>query len=201
MTSAAVEPVPAARRTRLTKERAGELFEAVLGLVREVGYEAMTMDAVAARAHSSKATLYRQWGGKPQLVASALNHHRVGKLVTTDTGSLRGDLLEHAASMVDACDRDAPLVAGLAHAVLSDPELSAAVREIVIGPAHASFTEIVQRAVQRGEIPLNPAAAEFCPQAMVGLALMRDLHEGLPADRDYLTRVVDTLILPALKAA
>jgi len=62
------------RRTRLTSERESELYQAVIDLVREVGYEAMTMDAVAARSRSSKATLYRQWQGKPQLVAAAMRH-------------------------------------------------------------------------------------------------------------------------------
>jgi len=52
------------RRTRLSDEREAELYRAVIELVLEVGYEAMTMDAVAARSRSSKATLYRQWEGK-----------------------------------------------------------------------------------------------------------------------------------------
>ncbi|MGO4429316.1 TetR family transcriptional regulator, partial [Streptomyces sp. MCAF7] len=47
------------RRSRLSPERESELYEAVMGLLTEVGYDALTMDAVAARTHSSKATLYR----------------------------------------------------------------------------------------------------------------------------------------------
>lgn len=62
----------ASRRSRITPEREAELHGAVLDLLREVGYEALTMDAVAARTKSSKATLYRQWGSKPELVAKAL---------------------------------------------------------------------------------------------------------------------------------
>ncbi len=56
-------------RSRLTPEREAELYAAVLDLLREVGYDALTMDAVAARTRASKATLYRQWQGKPELVA------------------------------------------------------------------------------------------------------------------------------------
>ena len=63
-------------RGRMTPEREGELYEAVLALVRETGYEGLTLDAVAARAHVSKATLYRQWGGKAPLVAHALKRTR-----------------------------------------------------------------------------------------------------------------------------
>lgn len=53
------------RRSRITPEREAELYAAVLDLLREVGYEALTMDAIAARTKSSKATLYRQWGASP----------------------------------------------------------------------------------------------------------------------------------------
>ncbi len=64
------------RRSRITPEREAELYEAVLDLLREVGYDALTMDAVAARTRSSKATLYRQWGGKAELVAKAIRHNK-----------------------------------------------------------------------------------------------------------------------------
>ncbi|CAM5422282.1 TetR/AcrR family transcriptional regulator OS=Streptomyces alboniger OX=132473 GN=CP975_14595 PE=4 SV=1 [Streptomyces alboniger] len=67
-----------ARRSRITPEREAELYTAVLDLLREVGYDALTMDAVAARTRSSKATLYRQPGGKPELVAKAVRHSKPG---------------------------------------------------------------------------------------------------------------------------
>src|SRR2546421_9693553 len=76
---------PRPRRTRLTPEREGELYEAVLALLRESGYDALTMEGVAARSRSSKATLYRQWGTKPKLVAEALRHHRPFSLDNLDT--------------------------------------------------------------------------------------------------------------------
>ncbi|TXS09891.1 helix-turn-helix domain-containing protein, partial [Streptomyces sp. wa22] len=78
-------------RSRLTPEREGELYAAVLDLLGEVGYEALTMDAVAARTRSSKATLYRQWGSKAELVVKALRHNKPVQLGEIDTGSLRGD--------------------------------------------------------------------------------------------------------------
>jgi AcrR family transcriptional regulator len=92
-------------RTRLTPERESELYAAVLDLLREVGYDALTMDAVAARTRSSKATLYRQWGSKPELVVKALRHNKPGGLAEIDTGSLRGDF--HAAlSRTDDCQME-----------------------------------------------------------------------------------------------
>src|ERR1700756_903804 len=94
------------RRSRITHEREAELYEAVLDLLREVGYDALTMDAVAARTKSSKATLYRQWGGKAELVAKAVRHGKPGGFADeVDTGSLRSDL--HALTLrSDACEME-----------------------------------------------------------------------------------------------
>ncbi|GAA3059289.1 hypothetical protein GCM10020000_47760 [Streptomyces olivoverticillatus] len=106
-------PKPTARRTRLTPEREAELYEAVLEILREVGYDALTMDAVAARTHSSKATLYRQWKGKPELVASALRHNKPLSLADIDTGTVRGDLQAMVCrSDKDRMEKDAALMRG-----------------------------------------------------------------------------------------
>ena len=56
------------------------LLAAVIGLLGESGYEAMTMDAVAARAHASKATIYRRWPGKAELVRAAVDGHIAGRV-------------------------------------------------------------------------------------------------------------------------
>ena len=117
--------VAATRRSRITPEREAELYAAVLDLLREVGYDALTMDAVAARTRSSKATLYRQWGGKPELVAKAIRHNKPGSIADIDTGSLRGDL--HAlTSREDDCtmQQNAALMRGLFMAVPPTPTSS-----------------------------------------------------------------------------
>ena len=70
-------------RTHMARGEAREsaILSAVIGLLGELGYEAMTMDAVAARAHASKTTIYKRWPGKPQLVRAA--QHLVGLAVCT----------------------------------------------------------------------------------------------------------------------
>src|ERR1700729_2117030 len=81
------------RQTR-GKPRERAILSAVIELLGQVGYEAMTMDAVAARAHASKTTIYRRWPGKPELVRAAVDVRVAGRLLgAPDTGSLRGDLL------------------------------------------------------------------------------------------------------------
>ena len=85
---------PAAERQARGRRRERAILAAVTGLLGEAGYEAMTMDAVAARAHASKTTIYRRWPGKADLVRAAVDAHVAGRVLSgSDTGSLRGDLL------------------------------------------------------------------------------------------------------------
>jgi AcrR family transcriptional regulator len=191
-------PSPPSRRSRLTPERAHELFTAVLELVKESGYEAMTMDAVAARTRSSKATLYRQWNGKPQLVAAALRHHKPGNTTGIDTGSLRGDLHE-LARHAEEIEPDTELLAAVSHAILRNPELGEALRETIIEPERASLTAVLERAEQRGEIRPGAAAREFLMHMLVGILPARKIIDDRFVDAEFLIRYLDAVVLPALK--
>ncbi|MEV6060948.1 TetR/AcrR family transcriptional regulator [Nocardia asteroides] len=186
---------PRGPQLRLTPEREAELYSAVVDLLHETGYAALTMDAVAARSKSSKATLYRQWKGKPDLVATALRHQQ-GGIAEIDTGSLRGDLY----ALVDSMEQDAALVRGLLHAVHVDDELRAALRERLIGPELNGLDTLLRRAADRGEISPDCAAAEYVPHLLLGALVTPSLLEDAPTDREYLRRYVDAVVLPALGA-
>jgi AcrR family transcriptional regulator len=189
----------AVRRTRLTPERERELYTAVVELLREVGYEALTMDAVAARTRSSKATLYRQWKGKPELVATALRHNAPVSIGDIDTGSLAGDLHE----LVRCHDeheikRDQELMRGLAHAAFRNEDLFRALRELLIEPELESFRGVVQRAVDRGELRADNPARDYLPHMLFGCALARPIIEGIDPDPEYTHRYIDAVVVPAL---
>ncbi|WP_329622974.1 TetR/AcrR family transcriptional regulator [Streptomyces sp. NBC_01255] len=186
-------------RSRLTPERESELYTAVLDLLREVGYDALTMDAVAARTHSSKATLYRQWGSKPELVARALRANKPADLAEVDTGSLRGDfhvLMERT----DDCqmEKDSALMRGLAHAVHTNPELHRALRELLIEPEMNGLDELLRRAVRRGEVAADNPALKLLPHMLIGAFIARPLIEDQPVDRAFLSAYVDAVVLPSL---
>lgn len=188
-----------ARRTRLTPEREGELYEAVLGLLRENGYDALTMDAVAARSRCSKATLYRQWQGKPRLVAAALRHHKhmPFSLDALDTGSLRGDLRE-LARRFGGTRKDVELIRAIGPALHRDPDLARAVHDAVCRPELDVLRQIIDRAVGRGEVdPENPAL-EFVPHALTGAVFARPFVELREADTGYLERYLEAVVLPVL---
>ena len=85
-------------RPRVEGERAVEILSAALDVLAEVGYDKLTMDAVATQARASKATLYRRWESKASLVIDALLCHK-GSTEVPDTGSLRGDLVAATCSL------------------------------------------------------------------------------------------------------
>jgi AcrR family transcriptional regulator len=188
-----------ARRTRLTSERESELYQAVIDLVREVGYEAMTMDAVAARSRSSKATLYRQWQGKPQLVAAAMRHAAMVTVGDVDTGSLRGDLHAVARQVGTGAEKDTVFLSAIGHAAHLHADLAAALREMLIDPEREVLYAMLQRAVDRGEVRADAAAAEFFVHMLFGALPARKILEDRFADPDYLIRYVDAVVLPALR--
>ena len=77
-------PTETGTRPRVEGERELEILEATLEVLDEVGYDLLTMDAVATRAKASKATLYRRWKGKPELVVAAIMAHKGVPVVTIE---------------------------------------------------------------------------------------------------------------------
>ena len=174
------------------------ICDATLALLLEVGYDRMSMDAVAARAHASKATIYRRWPGKQELVLDAVKARGVGLTVAEDTGSLRGDLVATYRSAVhgSAAD-DADLIAGVLRAMRTAPELADCVRSQVIESKCDVSRIIVARAVARGELP-----AETDPlilhEVASALWFHRVLVVGGPVDDAFIAHVVDDVLMPLL---
>ncbi|MCX5558362.1 TetR/AcrR family transcriptional regulator [Streptomyces sp. NBC_00038] len=189
------------RRSRITPEREAELYTAVLDLLREVGYDALTMDAVAARTKSSKATLYRQWGGKAELVVKAMRHQKPVNVGDVDTGSLRGDF--HAmVTRDDDChmEQNSALMRGLAVAMHANPDLLRAFRELLIEPEMADVRRVIQRAIDRGEIRPDNPAVDYVMHMLIGGFAARTMIDELPPSQAFLTSYVDAVVLPALGA-
>ncbi|WP_105972019.1 TetR/AcrR family transcriptional regulator [Streptomyces geranii] len=193
--------VATARRSRITPEREAELYGATLDLLREVGYEALTMDAVAARTKSSKATLYRQWGGKAELVVRAMRHFKPGgaSIADVDTGSLRGDF--HALLVREddcAMEQNSALMRALGMAVHGNPDLLVAFRELLVEPEMVEFRAVIQRAMDRGEVRADNPAADYVLHMMIGGFVARTLIDELPPTQAYLRDYIDAVVLPAL---
>ncbi|NUT36130.1 MAG: TetR/AcrR family transcriptional regulator [Hamadaea sp.] len=174
-----------------------QLFAAVLDLLREVGYDRVTMDAVAARAKVSKATIYRHWPGKPELVADAMRHRHLGPLVTESTGSLRGDLLAMVGNAARLCVDDGPLVQALAFAMQTVPELAVLVRGQVFPLARRQVDLVLDWAADRGELDAD-VDRELFAELLPAVLMTRLFTKGEDLDEAYLKRVVDGVLIPVL---
>ncbi|MGH3639850.1 MAG: helix-turn-helix domain-containing protein, partial [Mycobacterium sp.] len=73
--------------------REAELLAVTLQLLQQNGYDRLTLEAVATKAQASKATMYRRWPTKAELVLAAFIEGVRQVAVPPDTGTLRGDLL------------------------------------------------------------------------------------------------------------
>jgi AcrR family transcriptional regulator len=183
-------------RPRVDGVREAEILEATLQVLAEVGYDRLTMDAVALRGKASKATLYRRWNGKVALVIDALLS-RKGLHESPDTGTLRGDLLATFCGEGGLTDHSAVATfASVLTAISRDAEFAAAFREKVIGPKAAVGREIFERARARGELK-EGVDLDLLSPALAGICLHRLFLMGLPPDQELIRRVVDQIILPA----
>ncbi|SCG68470.1 TetR/AcrR family transcriptional regulator [Micromonospora inositola] len=180
-------------------DRNPELMATVLDLLREVGYDRMTIDAVAVRAHVSKATIYRHWPGKAELVAAALRHRQVAVHTPADTGSLRGDLLELLRATAAICTADGALMQALTFAMRTSPELAQLVRQHVLPAGQVGTVAVVVRAAARGEIPAEAGERHLFHDLAPAMVMSRILTHGLPADDAFLTQLVDQVLIPVLR--
>lgn len=183
-------------RPRVAGDREQEILEAALEVLAEVGYDRLTMDAVAAAARASKATLYRRWNNKVSLIIEALACAR-DNTELPDTGSLRDDLHSLFCGMEGLLDRrTVRMFASVITAISVDPEFAAAFRRDVVGPKMAMSQQVWQRARDRGEIAAEIDIALLEP-ALVGIVMHRVLVLGETPDPTLVTRVIDQIILPA----
>ena len=142
----------AAARPRVEGVREQEILQATLDVLAEVGYDRLTMDAVAHAAKASKATLYRRWSSKAALVIDAVLAQK-GPTSIPDTGSLREDLLQMHCGTGGVTDpRAVGVLASVITAVNIDPEFATAFRRDFVGPKVAIGRSVFERAKARGEI-------------------------------------------------
>ncbi|MCW2807313.1 MAG: TetR/AcrR family transcriptional regulator [Marmoricola sp.] len=185
-------------RPRVAGEREDEILEATLHLLLEVGYDRLTMDAVARRARASKATLYRRWESKPSLVVDAMVRAKQAPSPDEhDTGSLRGDLVSTFCGSHGLAHDATGLLGSVITALSSDPEFAQLFREAFIAPKVAASQAIYTRAIERGEIPADVDVDIIAP-ALAGILLHRSFVLGIVPDDADIERVIDHVILPAV---
>ena len=187
------------RRRGLDDARTAEIYAAALAELGEVGYDRMTMDAVARRAGASKATLYRHWPGKPELVVDAIGHLRgAGPAELPDTGSLRHDLRQLLGRANSNATHDQVcMMRGLVSACGQDAELARVFHERIVEAKRSAAIAILRRAQQAGELS-DRADIPFLVDVAPAMLVFRHLLTPHEVDDAYLDRLVDDVWLPLL---
>ena len=194
------EPRSRAGRKR-DDSRDGVILDATLAVLAGHGYDGMTIDMVAARAGSARATVYRRWATKAELVLEAvarMSRGDVGLDQLPDTGSLRGDMTSMILPLTeDEQQVRIQAVAALLSLSTADARLFDAATGAGIGPWIEVNRVLMQRAVDRGEFPPPSdisALAELIPMMCVSRAVQQK-----PITREFSLALIDGVIIPALR--
>lgn len=176
------------------------IYQAALAELAEKGFAALTMESVAERARASKASLYRRWSSRVELLMDAVYNSLPNPETTADTGNLRDDLLTTVRGI--AAELSGPVgeaFKAMLVDVLSDPARAAEVRERARGNGVQLMREIGMRAASRGEI--DPAV--LTPRRLEsGQAVLRYhfIFHGTPIPDEVIVSIVDDVVLPLFHA-
>jgi AcrR family transcriptional regulator len=188
----------AAQRPRVEGLREQEILDAALEVLADVGYDRLTMDAVAHQAKASKATLYRRWNSKATLVVEALARAKAVP-EAPDTGDLRGDLLGAFCGLGGLTEHETTATLGaVMTAVSTDPEFAREFRTQVVEPNARVSRVIFERARDRGELR-DDLDLDIVVPALAGIVLHRVFVFGETPDQSLVERAVDQIILPAVR--
>jgi AcrR family transcriptional regulator len=165
------------------------VLSATLEVLVETGYDAMSVDAVAARAGVHKTTVYRRWPTKAALVAAAAADRSEQLVPVPDTGSLVGDLTALGHSIADNLSSE--LGSALARTIIAAASASAEVAEVnrEFWTVRLALTEtIVDRAVDRGEVSADVDRRAVI-ETLIGPIYVRLLLTGEPFDAPFVADV------------
>jgi AcrR family transcriptional regulator len=169
-------------------------IQATLDLIAAHGIAGLTTDAVAQRAGISKATMYRRWRSKQQLVVDAVAA-LVSDIAVPDTGSTRGDLVALMAGAVEvyAGSREAAVMPSLIDAMSRDDALAAAVRDTFLAGRRAALRAVLERGVDRGDLRRD-LDFELALDVLGGPLFYRLLVTGGPIDEHLAEGVADLIV-------
>jgi AcrR family transcriptional regulator len=177
------------------------ILDAAIEILAETGYERMTMDMVAVRAKAGKATVYRRWPSKGDMVVDAVARMKRGLVdldQLADTGTLRGDLLAlFKPKSVQQAEQNMRAMAGVAAMLTQHPALAEAGHAAIVAPWVAANRTLIHRARARGEVDAG-AHIDTVAQIIPSLASYRALIQRRPFDHDFLVEIIDGVLLPAL---
>jgi AcrR family transcriptional regulator len=177
--------------------REAELLAVTLRLLQENGYERLTLDAVAAAAKASKATVYRRWPTKADLVLAAFMEGIRQVAVDPDTGTLRGDLLRLGENVCDHAREHASTIRAVLVETSRNADLNEVMQHQFLDQRKALIEDVLGRAVDRGEIQAA-AISDDLWDLLPGYLIFRSLLTGRTPSRQTVQSLVDNVLMPSL---
>ena len=178
----------------------GALLDAAWAELTKRGYDEFTIDAVATRAGTSRAVLYRRWPSKQDLVVATLTQYVKAEFVAApDTGSLRGDVIGLLKLANKLRVRLAMLVFTQLGGFYREANTNLAeLAAFIQGGRDAMLDEVIERAVARGEIRAGQVSDRVArvPVDLFRYELMMTLK---PVDDAVIEEIVDTVFLPLVR--
>lgn len=177
--------------------REAELLAVTLQLLQEHGYDRLSLDVVASTARASKATLYRRWPTKAELVLAAFVEGTRQVAVDPDTGTLRGDLLRIGEQIRAHVSAHASTIRAVLMEISRSANLAAMLQEQFLAQRKALMRRVLARAVDRGEIEAS-AITDDLWDLLPGYLIFRSVLTGRAASRRTVQHLVDNVIIPSL---
>ncbi len=171
------------------------IIEATLDLFAEQGFEGVCVEVVAARAGVGKATIYRRWPNKEELLLAALGSMK-SPIPELRGVSARDDLV--AMLTVMCADKSDPRKARRYALLLGEgekyPRLMARYMETVVEPRHEVLRAVIRRGIANGELRAD-TDVEIARLALTGTILAKEKSADGKLTGDFAARVVDELLL------
>lgn len=200
---AAALPTPQRRRGTALEDA---ILEAAYAELTEAGYTAFSMEAVAARARTGKASIYRRWTSKNDLVMDALC-----VVLPTPEACGIGIELDDSVTTFDALRGVAHAIAGVITSpagdamrtikceAAADPDLARLIDERFQAPRRAALLALLRRGVERGEVRPD-AATQLVADVVPAVLTHRVILQREPLTEADITAMIEQVFIPLIEA-
>lgn len=170
------------------------ILQATMEILKQEGYRAMSIEAIAARAGVGKKTIYRWWPSKATVALEALTAYTGVHVPFSDTGSLEGDLLAYfELSFPGLQGKAGTVLSGLVAEAQLDPEFANEFQRTFIVPRKEALVVLLQRGVQRGELTPD-TNLEVLADLIYGAKWYRFLLYPAPLDDEFAREIVKLIL-------
>ena len=192
------DPVALAVLTPRGRPRSDGSHRAILHafheLLIDVGFARLRLEHVAARAGTSKATIYRRWRSKEELAIELLRDLTIPHIVVPDSGDTRDELRAIAQDVIERLTQSefGPVIRRLLCEIAGNAAVGEAFRATIVEPRRDEVRVVIERGMQRGELRAS-VDAEIVTELLIGSICFRLIFGGA-FDERFTEKVVDVVM-------